>query len=365
MLQQNARVYIGTYTENILHGTGNVLHGKGKGIYTATLNTITGKIIESRLEIAADNPSFLCISPEGKYLYAVNELKEYKGQSQGSVSSYKIIEDKNRLEFLNKVPTKGTDPCYVVTSYSGKSVAVTNFTSGSLCIFRVQADGSLAEELVFRQHRGASLDPIRQMGPHAHSAMFDKNDRYVYIPDLGLDEVVIYHYNEETTELLKVSSTYVKPGAGPRYCEMHPYLDICYLINELDSTIYTYKWNSANGELEFIQAVSTITDSHKKTNISAALHVTPDGKFLYGSNRGDDSIVIFSVDKNGKLRYVGHEASGGCTPRDFTIVADGAYLIVANQDSDNISVFKRNIETGKLTLSCKHSIPTPVCVVEI
>ena len=152
------------------------------------------------------------------------------------------------MEFLNKVPTKGTDPCYVVTSHSGKSVAVTNFMSGSLCIFRVQADGSLAEELVFRQHRGASLDPIRQMGPHAHSAMFDKNDRYVYIPDLGLDEVVIYHYNEETTELLKVSSTYVKPGAGPRYCEMHPYLDICYLINELDSTIYTYKWNSANGE---------------------------------------------------------------------------------------------------------------------
>lgn len=356
--------YVGSYTQPILHGTGNILIGKGKGIYIIELDTETGTIAEMCEAVEAENPSFLCISPCKNFLYAVNELKDYDGKPQGSVSAYKI--DKNGgLEFINRMPTGGTDPCHVSTSFSGKLLAVSNFMSGSLSMYQIGEEGHIKNDYQFIQHEGSGIDPVRQKGPHAHAAMFDRADGFLFVPDLGIDKVMIYGIENQTGKLTYTGAFSVSPGAGPRYCEFHPDLNICYLINELDSSISVLKYTLEKGELSLMQTISTVEDEYKNNNICAALHVSPDGKYLYASNRGHDSIASYSVDDKGLLTFMGYEASGGKTPRHFAIDSSGEYLLVANQDSDNITIFKIDKKSGKPSVCFTAEIPTPVCVCEL
>lgn len=356
--------YIGTYSLPIVFGTGNIFLGKGEGIYLIELDTETGKITDGRLVSKAANPSFLAISPCRKYLYAVNELKSYDGKQQGSVSTFRIKEDTGDLELINVMPTGGTDPCHAIVSYSGRYLAVSNFMSGSLCLYTIESDGSLSPDFQLIQHEGSSIDAIRQQGPHTHAAMFDRNDRFVYVSDLGLDNVIIYRLNSDEDQLLKVNSYESIPGSGPRYCETHPSLNVFYLVNELDSSLSVLKADSENGRLSLMQNVSTVEDSYKSSNTGAVLHVSPDGRFVYASNRGHNSIAIFSVEHQGHLKYTGFEPSGGKTPRHFTINSYGDFLLAANQDSDNISVFKINKMDGMLENCYQIDIPTPVCICE-
>lgn len=356
--------YVGSYTQPILHGTGKILIGRGKGIYIIELDIETGTVTDVREAAEADNPSFLCISPCRGYLYSVNELKSYEGKPQGAVSAYRI-RDKGNLEFLNKKPTYGTDPCHLSTSFSGKYLAVSNFMSGSLCMYHIGNGGAISDEHQFIQHEGSGIDRIRQNGPHAHAAIFDKNDGFLLVPDLGIDKVMVYRIDRETGRLSLAGDYSVRPGSGPRYCEFHPALDICYLINELDSSISVFRYDAGKGELALMQTVPTVDAEYKRNNICAALHVSPDGKFLYASNRGHDSIASYSIDEKGMLTFLDHRSSGGKTPRHFALESTGKYLLVANQDSDNITVFVADRTDGSLSVCSTIEIPTPVCVCEL
>jgi len=358
-------IFVGTYTENIKFGTGAILEGKGEGIYVLTFDPSSGKLEHYRTFKGIVNPSYLCLSSDNRFLYAVNELKQYEGKASGSLSAFEINREDVSLRLLNRQPTQGTDPCHVCLDKNEKYVFVSNFMSGSICSFPVLENGSLGESLQFFQHSGSSKDPVRQTGPHAHSLSFDKNNQYAFVPDLGIDKVVVYKY-DPATGLLKEGLALnhaVAPGFGPRHFTFHPNGRFAYLINELVSTITVFQYNEENGCLTELQTVPTVREGFEGKNTCADIRIGLSGKFLYGSNRGENSIVIYGIDEeSGRLSYAGHSDSGGRTPRNFSIDTSGAYLLAANQDSDNISVFRIETQTGSLSLISSLDIPTPVCV---
>ena len=356
-------LYIGTYTRPILFGTGEMLHGKEKGIYIYEMDTDTGELIPVAVEEGIDNPSFLAISTGKDYLSAVNELKEFEGSECGSVSSF-AIEKTRRLKFLNKKPTGGQDPCHVCVDRTARYVIVSNFMTGSVAVFDTAEDGSLGTCTSFIQHKGGSVNKARQAGPHAHSAVFSPDGRYLYVPDLGLDKVVAYRLTDDgrLEELTEASYT-CEPGFGPRYCEFHPSLPICYLIGELSSEVAVLAWDNKWGSFRDIQKVSTLPIGYSCNNICADLHVSKNGSFLLASNRGHDSIARYAVDSHtGKLKFLGHVPSGGNTPRNFTFSPDNRFVLVGNQDSDCVSVFTFNDKNGEMNQVQNYPVPTPVCV---
>mgnify|MGYP000881560478 CR=1 FL=1 len=356
-------IYVGSYTQPIRFGTGQILYGKGKGIYRFKFNIETGELTDDGLVAEAANPSFLTIDPSGKHLYAVNELKEYKGMACGSVSSYKIDNETMDLEYLNTRPTGGTDPCHVEINKENSHVFVSNFMSGSVCVFPIDKDGSLCEASCFIQHEGSSINKLRQSSPHAHSLTFDADNKRAFVPDLGIDKLMIYETDFVNGKLIPGKTPWfkVKPGAGPRHCEF--YGDYCYLINELLCSISVLFYDSENGTFKEVQEITTLYGSFEGDNICADIHITPDGRFLYGSNRGHNSIVTYSIDKKtGMLSFVDSIPCGGETPRNFAIDPTGRFVLVCNQDTDNICVFSIDSETGRLTQLSDYAVPTPVCV---
>ncbi|NMA66842.1 MAG: lactonase family protein [Clostridiaceae bacterium] len=356
-------IYVGTYTQPIKFGTGQILNGKGKGIYRLKLNLDTGVLVEDGMVEEAVNPSYLAIDQTKNFLYAVNELKEYEGKESGSVSSYKINPETYELTYLNTRPTGGTDPCHVTVNNSNTHVFVSNFMSGSVCVFPIEKDGSLGEATHFIQHTGSSIHKVRQTSPHAHSLTFDNENLRAFVPDLGIDKIMIYETDFTNGKLITNEIPWydVKPGSGPRHCEFKG--NYCYVINEISSTISVLSYNPANGLLTQIQEVPTVTVPFEGENTCADIHITPDGKYLYGSNRGHDSIVIYSIDENtGLLENVDISPCGGKTPRNFGIDPTGKYVLVCNQDTDNIVVFSIDQKSGKLLKVSDYSVPTPVCV---
>jgi len=357
--------FIGTYTEPILFGTGAVLQGKGKGIYWLTLDLRDGSLKLEGVTEQVRNPSYLAVSSNRSFLYAVNELKEYEGKKSGSVTAFRIDWAQKRLLFLNRQPSLGTDPCHVTLNNAGTYLFVSNFMSGSVSVFPIQSDGSLGEPTDFIQHQGSSLDPIRQTGPHAHSLTLDPSERFAFVPDLGIDQVVIYSFDRKKGKLFPAPTPHcpVTKGAGPRHFEFHPSRRFAFLINELASTLSMYEYNEKNGSLVLKQTVSTIPEGYAGANTCADLHVHPSGRFVYGSNRGHDSIVVFRVDEQkGSLEYVCHQSTLGKTPRNFAVDPTGNYLVVANQDSDTIVTFSIDTKDGRLAEAISIEIPTPVCV---
>lgn len=359
-------VYVGTYSEPILFGTGQILQGKGRGIHHFRFDAQRGALDSDGVTENVRNPSYLAFDPSRRFLYCVNEFKEFEGAASGAVSAFRIDPDSGALTFLNMKASRGTDPCHLMVDASGKNVLIANFASGSVCVLRIESDGSLGETADFIQHQGSSIDPKRQAGPHAHAVEIDKANRFVFVPDLGLDKVVIYAFDPATGKLTpnpRQPSISTAPGAGPRQLVFHPNGRFAYLINELNSTMTAFSYDAAAGALTELQTLPTLPPDFKGHSTCAEVQITPSGKFLYGSNRGHDSLAIYAIGEDGRMTIVGHDSTRGRIPRNFDISGDGAFLAAAGQDTNNIVMFGIDAKTGRLIATGDDiEVGTPVCV---
>jgi len=359
-------VFVGTYTEPILFGTGKILQGRGEGIYVYSLDPDSGALEAVARTTGVANPSYLAFDATRRFLYAVNELKTYEGAPTGAVSAFAVDPATGSLRLLNRRPTHGTDPCHVVVDDAGKHVFVANFMSGSVCVLPLGADGSLGEASDFVAHQGSGIDPARQKGPHAHSVTLDASNRHAFVPDLGLDKLMVYRFDPGRGMLEPHPTPWVKlkPGAGPRHVALHPGGRFAYLVNELDSTVVALAYDRTAATFEYLQSVSTLPEDFEGANTCADIHISTSGDFVYASNRGHDSIAIFRRDPHaGTLRCVGHESTQGKTPRSFGIEPGGRFLLAANQDSDSVVVFRIEPQSGRLRpTGHAANVPTPVCV---
>ncbi len=348
-LAQNADqyLYVGTYTRKT-----------SEGIYVYKVNTQTGDVSPVSHTRGISNPSFLAISPDNRFLYATG------GASGDSTRAFAIDPVSHGLALLNAQPSCGQGAAHLAVDKTGKWVIVGCYTSGSLSVLPVKADGSLGRITQTIQHEGSSIDPERQTKPYVHSITIAPNNKDVFVPDLGTDKIVTYSLDAQTGQLTAGNPAFTAaiPGSGPRHFTFHPNGRFAYVIQEMSSTItgFTYK----SGALNAFQTVKTLPDDYTGRKWSADIHISPDGRFLYGSNRAHESLAIFSIDqKTGRLTLVGHQPVNGKTPRNFAIDPTGNFVLVANQDSDNITIFKRDKQTGKLTATGKEiTVSMPVCL---
>lgn len=348
-ISQEYYLLVGTYTSD-----------KSEGIYVYKFNSATGDASYVS-KVAASNPSYLAVSKNKKYVYSVYE----DGNDKGSVAAFSFDNKKGTLTFLNKQSSGGDHPCYVDIDESGKWVAVANYSGGNFSLLGVSPDGYLRAAERTINHSGSGPDKQRQAAPHVHSTVFDPNDKYLLVQDLGIDKIMIYAFDAKLGELksAKVPSNSTLPGTGPRHIDFHPNGDYVYLMEEMSGHVTAYAYNK--GKLQFLQTVSAIKDGYKGPVGSADIHVSPDGKFLYASNRGDENdIAIFAIDKStGKLTLKGHQPVLGKTPRNFSIDPTGQFLLSANQNSNDIIIFLRDKLTGLLTDTGKKlEVDKPVCL---
>ena len=360
MLQTSERpLFIGTYTNT----------GESEGIYTYRFDS--GECTLHREGVAGEisNPSFLAIHPVHNVLYAVSETGGTEnGERQGVVISYKF--DPSNLAVLEKINTSSTNgpgPCHLIVDATGSCLIVANYSGGSVALLPILPDGELGEIAYFLQHKGFSGHvKDRQMEPHAHSVTIDPSNRFVYVADLGLDQIRVYNLDIDNMRLAPNEHRFIEtaPGAGPRHLDFHPNGRYVYAINELNSTIAAYEFSSETGKLTEIQTVSTLPPLWGGLNHTADIHVHPNGAYLYGSNRGHNSIAIFEIDETtGKITGVGHEPTLGETPRNFAIDPTGKFLLAANQDSNSIATFAIEESTGLLRQAGPiANVPRPVCL---
>jgi 6-phosphogluconolactonase len=346
---QRNYLIIGTYTT-----------GKSEGIYVYHFDSKTGDF-DSVSMIKTSNPSYLAISPDEKFVYAANE--NAKNGNGGEVSAFAFNKADGKLSFINQQPSAGDDPCYVSVDKTNKWLAIANYTSGTLSVLPINKSGGLDTAASVIQHNGYSVNTERQTGPHVHCAIFSSDNKFLYATDLGIDKVMIYTFNPRSGDLTESGSIMTEAGAGPRHFTFHPNNKFAYLVEELTGTISAYR--SAHGEFELIQNVSALPVDYMGPIGSADIHVSPDGKFLYASNRGEsNTIAIFKInEKTGWLTPVGHQSTLGKTPRNFNFDASGNFLLAANQNSDEIVVFKVDKKTGLLSDTGKRiKVGNPVCV---
>ena len=353
-------VFVGTYTRFEPHS-----RGRAEGIHVLRLDPESGKLATVDIERGAVNPSFLAVAPDRRTLYAVNETPEIDGHEGGAVSAY-AIDDAGSLRLLNCQPSKGADPCYVSVDGQGRTVFVANYSSGTVAAFPVGDEGELLPNSSVVQHEGRGPRKGRQDGPHAHLIEPDGTGGFALATDLGTDRIMIYRLDSETSTLASHNPPFaaIHPGAGPRHLAFHPAGRFVYVINELDSTMTACIWDSGSGTLNPFQTVSTLPDGYDGENSCADIHVAPSGRFVYGSNRGHDSIVTYAIDGGtGRLSLVEHVSTMGRTPRGFAIDPDGTFLLVANQDSDTVVSFRLDGSTGLPTpTGAAVAVPSPVCV---
>ncbi len=349
--------YVGTYTEE---------GSKSKGIYAYRYDAATSEITPLGLAAETTNPSFVAPHPNGRFLYAVNEVGKYKGPNSGGVSAFSIDRATGKLTFLNEVASRGADPCYITVDKTGKYVLVANYTGGSVAVFPVLADGKLGEASAFVQHTGKGTNPERQEGPHAHSIDLSPDNRFAMVDDLGLDELLVYKFDTAKGSLTPNDPPFTKidAGSGPRHFVLRPDGKFAYVISEIAHTVTVFSNDAANGKLTTLQTITTLPKGFTGRNDDAEIHVHPSGKFLYASNRGDDSIAIYAIDKSkGTLTQVGIVPTGGKEPRSFEIDPTGSLLFAENQKSDDIVVFKIDTKTGQLTRTGKVlEVASPVCL---
>jgi 6-phosphogluconolactonase len=345
-------VYVGTYT-----------NGKSEGIYVYRMDLTGGDLRHAATVKGVSNPSFLAIDSKRRFLYAANESGEFAGKKGGGVTAYSIDQKTGDLRKLNEQTSPGV-PCHVSVHPSGKFVFAANYGGGNVVIYPVRSDGGLLAASDVAQHTGTGGDPKRQTGPHAHSILPDAAGRHLFAPDLGIDKVMIYRIDTKNGKFIPNGFAPTKAGAGPRHFDFHPTGKFAYVINELDSTVTAFSYDEAKGALTGIQAISTLPPDFSGTSYCADIHVHPSGRFVYGSNRGHNSIVVFAIDQgSGKLKAIAHESTQGKWPRNFGIDPTGAYLMVANQNSDNVVTFRIDQQTGKLISTGKTTeIPSPVCL---
>src|SRR5256885_7627255 len=355
-------VYVGTYTGP-----------KSQGIYVFRLQAehpgvsqnIT--LVPLGLAAASSNPSFLALDVKRRLLFAVNEVSEFDGKPTGAVSAFAIDKTKATLGLINQQPSMGAGPCHLVLDRSGRHLLVANYGSGSVSVLPVARDGRLGIASDVVQHTGSSVNPERQKGPHAHCVTIDRANRFVFVCDLGLDKVLAYRFDAQGGRLTPHDPPFaqVKPGAGPRHMVFRPDGRFAYVVNELSSTVTAFRYDADTGVLHEVQTVSTLPEHFDGANSGAEVDVHPSGKWLYVSNRGHNSVVLFDVDAtSGTLTYVEEQGTAGFTPRHFGIDPSAAYLAVGNQNSNTILVARIDAARGRLKPSGVLAYaPSPVCMV--
>jgi 6-phosphogluconolactonase len=341
-------VYFGT------HST-----GPGLGFSIAHFDTDTGALTTPKLDIEATSPAYFVIHPDGRHLYTCNS------GSPGGVSAYEIERATGQLTLLNKELSGGDEASYVCLDQTGRHVLVANYEGGNIAVLALKPDGSLGERTAFAQHTGSSVDPKRQRHAYAHSIIIDPTNRFVLVADLGLDKLFVYRFDEKDGSLRPNDPPFatVTPGSGPRHVKFHPNGRWVYLINEMGCTVTAFNWDSAHGALQEFQTVSTLPADFKGTNTCAEIKVHPNGRFLYGSNRGHDSLAVFTIDPDtGRLTPLEHVSTQGKSPRNFTFDPTGKWLLCTNHNSDNAVVFRVDGATGRLTPAGPPvSVPSPFC----
>ncbi|MGZ5190406.1 MAG: lactonase family protein [Flavisolibacter sp.] len=334
----------------------------GKGIYVYGFNETNGKTKLISSTDSVKNPSYLSIDPSGKFIYACTETRT---TGAGSVSAFRFDRKIGKIEFINKQPAGGDNPVYVSIHKNGKWLAIGSYSSGSLAVFPLKDDGSILPFSQNIQHTGSGLKP-NQNQPHVHAVVFSPSYDRLFVPDLGLDKIFQYRFDGNAEiPMVDTSFTSVLPGSGPRHFTFHPNGKYAYLIEEMGGAVMAYTYNSTNGQLDSIQRILTHHEDSTGDFQSADIHISPDGKFLYASNRTrQNNIAIFYVDQSsGRLKLLGYESTRGKTPRNFVIDPSGKFLLVANQGSNNIVVFKRNKKTGMLTATGEEiNTPEPGCL---
>lgn len=349
-------VYFGSYTG-----------AKSKGVYVSHFDAQTGKLSEPELAAETRNPSFLTVHPNQRFLYSVGEVNDFDGKRAGAVSAFALDQKTGKLTLLNQQPSGGSGPCHLALDSKGRCLMVANYGSGSIASMPVQKDGSLGEAVSTIQHTGSSANPQRQSGPHAHHIIADRGDRHALVCDLGLDRVLVYRLDARraTLTINTPSSVPVAPGAGPRHLALSPTGKFAYVINEMGSTITAFAYDPRRGAMTELQTISTLPENFSGNSSCAEIEVHPSGKFVYGSNRGHDSLAVFTVDgKTGKLTSVEHQPTQGKTPRHFAIDPTGRWLLAENQGSDTVVVFELDVKTGRLRATGRSvAVGSPVCAV--
>jgi 6-phosphogluconolactonase len=346
-------VYIGTYTD---HGS--------KGIYAYRFDDRTGKATALGLAAESTQPSFLAVDASGHFLYAVNEIESYQGQSSGAVSAFAIDAASGKLSLLNQLPSRGPGPAHIALDQAGKYALVSNYNLGSVAVFPVLKDGRLGDSTAFVQHHGAGMDKERQEQPHAHAVAMSSDNRFALVADLGLDQIFSYPFDSAKGTLgQNPGITKTTAGAGPRHLVFNSKGTLLYVINELQSLVTTYAYDAATGGLRELSTMSTLPEGFSSHSAAAEIALHPSGKFLYASNRGPDSIAVFSVAAGGLLTRVEFVPVNGKTPRNFAIDPTGSWLLVGDQESDKVVVFRINRKTGRLTPTGQVlEISSPACV---
>ena len=343
--------------------TGTYTSGKSEGLYVYKFNSADGTAKEIS-HVKTSNPSFVSVSADERYVYAVQEDALGNGIG-GKVSAFSFNKQTGSLNFINQQPSGGDHPCYISVDKTGKWVAVGNYTSGSLAILPVMANGGVAAATTVIKHEGFGPDKARQTSPHVHCTYFSADNRFLFVPDLGLDKIMIYAFDEITGKLTPAKQPFAQSvgGAGPRHICINPNNKFAYLTEEMSGTVVAFKYKK--GKLKPIQRIRVLPAGDASNAGCADIHISPDGKFLYASNRADlNNIAIFSINaKNGKLTFITNQSTLGKTPRNFNFDPSGHFLLVANQNSDEEVVFKRDIVTGLLTDSGNRiKVGNPVCL---
>jgi 6-phosphogluconolactonase len=349
-------VYVGTYTD------------KGsKGIYAYRFDPATGESEPVGLVATSENPSFLAVASDNKYLYAVNETGNFNGGKTGAVSSFAVDRSTGKLTLLQQVSSLGADPAHLSLDVTGRYLLVANYTSGNIASFPIQPDGTLGTRISFVQHSGSSVDKERQTGPHAHEITSTADNRFVLVPDLGLDQLLVYRFDAKTGALSPNNPPFAKaaPGAGPRHFAAAASGKFIYLTNEMASTVTVFSFDAASGQMHEQQTISTLPVGFKGDNSTAEIALDASGKHLYVSNRGEDSIALFAVSpEDGKLSYTERVPTGGKTPRHFTLDPTGKWLFAENQDSGTVTLFAVEPVSGRITATLHTlQVSSPVCVV--
>ena len=338
------KAYVGTYTT-----------GESKGIYSFTLDTSSGKIENIKLEAKLDNPTYLAITSDNKHLYSV-----LKVGTTGGVAAFDIKAE--GLQFINNQLAEGSSPCHVSLDKTNKYLFSANYHKGETSAYPINADSSIAPASALVIHQGSGPNKTRQEKPHSHYSALTPDEKYLCVIDLGIDKLLVYAVNNG--KLSKHNELSLNPGCGPRHMAFHPNKEFAYLLTELSSEVVVLEYSKSEGSFSILQYISALPADFKDESSGSAIHLSPDGNFVYAANRGHDSIAVFSVDNSsGKLTFVAHTGAEGSAPRDFTIAPGGNYLIAANQDSNNIVPFSIDKSTGKLTrVSDTVILPNPVCI---
>lgn len=343
-------LYVGTYTRQV-----------SKGIYAYRFDATTGGLTSIGLAAEASNPSFLAVHPKQRFLYAVGE------DGKGIVSAFSLESGTGMLKALNTVSAKGSGPCHVTVNRTGKWLFVANYGSGSTAAFPIRADGTLGEASGLVEHTGSSVNPARQAGPHAHSVNISADSRFLIVTDLGLDKALIYRFDATQGTLTPGEPAFaqIAPGSGPRHLAFSPKGEFAYVLNEMTTTVTALAYDKIRGSLREIQTISALPPGFSGSNSGAEIAVHPRGRFLYSSNRGHDSITVYTIDaKSGMLRAVDWVSTQGKTPRNFAIDPTGNFLLAANQNSNTVVVFRIDQKTGALTATGNVvDVPSPVSLV--